>query len=309
MELEDVFLRFRAIKNIIPLHHRTKSIRFGERPSPFKGPGYDITDIRELRPGEPATDIAVRVSIRNPSGKIFKFEKIEPKAAPVIIIADISPSMLFKIANNTNKAKLLFELIGIIGLTSVYFSDPVGLVAFSDRIDISMLPKTSKDYVFFMVKELFKKIESPESYLEVRNTSLIPVIDFLKKNLTKQHCLIFLSDFIDQIEGKENISYSLKELSVKHSIFLIFLDDPEEFQWKGAKGIVAVKSLETGEINLIKASKASKVRQRFVDKRCKLIEELKDIGIHSLILSYGGHFSKLAQFFAIQQKIPKRHRT
>jgi len=306
MELEEVFSQFRAFKRIIPLHHQTRVIRFGERVSPFKGPGFDIADIRELRSGEPAKDIAVRYSMRDPHGRIFKFERLEPKSVPVIIAADISSSMLFKIKRNANKARLLFELIGIIGLSSIYFSDSIGLVAFSDKIDIQMVPKTSKDYVFFMVREIFKKMKAQE-LLEVGNASLMPVIDYLKK-LGKQHCVIFISDFIDQINKKELIVDHLKELLAKHSVYLVFLDDPEEFAWKRSKGIVAVRNLETGEINLIKATKASKIRERFIQSRGDLINELKEAGIYSLILSYGGHFPKLARFFAIQQKLPRVYR-
>ena len=64
MEVEEVYARFRDIKHGIRARKPSTSIHFGEHKSGFKGAGYDIVGVDQLRPGQPLKDVAWNLSLR-----------------------------------------------------------------------------------------------------------------------------------------------------------------------------------------------------------------------------------------------------
>ena len=299
MELKDIFSRIRELKKGIPIRYKSKSVRFGENKSAFKGSGYEIAEISRWREGEPLKNISWGLSIRDFPKKIYKVEKIENKEIPVIIFVDISNSILFQISETSNNAQLLLELIGIIGLTCARFQDPVGLVGFSDRVNIYLKPKPSRSYVFYMIKLIFDRIESIKGELKSKdNTDINQALKVLIGKKGKISA-IFISDFVNLINEEESIDWKLLgNLSSRHNIIFIFLDDPLEFEWKMSLGVVPVKNLETGETDFIRGHLASKIRGDVERRRNFLIERLKKIRVNSIVLSYGSHVINLAKFFS-----------
>ena len=134
MEVEEVFARFRDIKHGIKSKKKATSIHYGEHKSAFKGSGYDIVGIDEWRQGQPLKDIAWSLSLRTFPDKLFRIERMEPKELRTLLVVDLSYSTLFQISETSNKALLLLDLIGNIGLTRANVRDPVGLLGFSDRL-------------------------------------------------------------------------------------------------------------------------------------------------------------------------------
>ena len=131
MEVEEVFSRFRDIKHGIKSRKKSTSIHYGEHKSGFKGAGYDIVGVEQWRPGQPLKDIAWNISLRTYPEKIFKIERMEPKELRTLLVVDLSYSTLFQISEKSNKALLLLDLLGNIGLTRSNLRDPVGLLASS----------------------------------------------------------------------------------------------------------------------------------------------------------------------------------
>ncbi|MFP6573243.1 MAG: hypothetical protein VB674_11580, partial [Vicinamibacterales bacterium] len=126
MEVEEVFARFRGIKHGIKAIKKSTSVHYGDHKSGFKGAGYDIVGVDQWRPGQPLKDIAWTLSLRTYPEKIFRIERMEPKELRTLLVADLSYSTLFQISRESNKALLLLDLIGNIGLTRANLRDPVG---------------------------------------------------------------------------------------------------------------------------------------------------------------------------------------
>ena len=142
MEVEEVFARFRDIKHGIKSRKRSTSIHYGEHKSGFKGAGYDIVGVERWRPGQPLKDIAWNISLRTYPDKLYKIERMEPKELRTLLVVDLSYSTLFQISHESNKALLMLDLLGNIGLTRANLRDPVGLLGFSDQVEMYLKPRS-----------------------------------------------------------------------------------------------------------------------------------------------------------------------
>ena len=150
VEVEEVFARFRDIKHGIKAKKKSTSIHYGDHKSAFKGAGYDIVGVERWRPGQPLKDIAWSLSLKTYPDKLFKIERMEPKELRTLLAIDLSYSTLFQISQESSKALLMLDLIGNIGLTRANKRDPVGLLGYSDRIEMFIKPKLGTSQIFYM---------------------------------------------------------------------------------------------------------------------------------------------------------------
>ena len=159
MEVEEVYARFRDIKHGIRARKPSNSVHFGEHKSGFKGTGYDIVGVDQWRPGQPLKDVAWSLSLRTYPEKLYRIERMEPKELRTLIVCDLSYSTLFQVSQETNKALLMLDLLGNIGLTRANLRDPVGLLGYSDRIELYLRPKLGTSQVFYMAYRIFEKLK------------------------------------------------------------------------------------------------------------------------------------------------------
>lgn len=299
MEVEDVFARFREIKAGIKSKGKATSISFGEHKSGFQGSGYDIVGVDRWRRGEPLKDVAWRLSLRTYPDKLFKVARMEPKELRTLLVVDLSPSTLFQISQHANKALLLLDLIGVIGLTRANKHDPVGLLGFSDRVELYLKPKLGSTHVFYMAHMICDKLRHEQRYPSKRGANFSVAVTFAA-GLKARHSIIVISDLVDLINDQDSIDFTqLSHLAVKHDIVMLILDDPEEFRVGSRLGHIRVANMETGEQTVMPARKAVAVRSSIEQERERLRAALrKRSDIDSVVLTPHGYFEELSRFFA-----------
>ena len=108
--------------------------------------------------GSALEDVAWSLSLRTFPEKLYKIERMEPKELRTLLVCDLSYSTLFQISQESNKALLMLDLLGNIGLTRANLRDPVGLLAYSDRVEIYLRPKLGTSQVFYMAQQIFEKM-------------------------------------------------------------------------------------------------------------------------------------------------------
>jgi uncharacterized protein (DUF58 family) len=297
VEVEDVFARFRDIKAGIRSRRRSTSISFGEHKSGFQGSGYDIVGVDRWRPGEPLKDVAWSLSLRTYPEKLYKIARMEPKELRTLLVVDLSPSTLFQISRHSNKALLLLDLIGVIGLTRANMHDPVGLLGFSDRVELFLKPKLGSTHVFYMAHMIFDKLRHERAYPSKRRANFSIAFDFAAR-LKTRHSIVFISDMVDLINDQESIDFrQLSRLGSKHDIMMLILDDPEEFRVRSRLGHIRISDMETGEQTVISARKATAVRSSVEKERERFRTTLrKRSGIDSLVLAPDDYFKELSRF-------------
>ena len=298
MEVEEVFARFRAIKHGIRIPRKASSTWYGEHRSSFHGSGYDIVGIDQWRPGQPLKDVAWRLSLRTYPEKLFKIERMELKQIPTLLVVDLSHSTLFEISRESNKALLLLDVIGGFGLTRARLHDPVGLLAFSDRIELFVKPKLGSGQVFRMAHEIFERLKLARQFPTKRRADFRVALRFLAARLKTRHSIVLISDLVDIVGDQESIEFKLLgRLAWKHDLIVLVLDDPDEFNLRGRLGFVRISNMETGAQTVISARKTRLIRRSIEDSLDSIRARLKrECGIDSEVLTPDGHFETLFKF-------------
>src|SRR3989344_4035653 len=311
MKAQEIFSELVAITK--PAHRgKVWNFRVGEHKSRRIGSGYDIHNIREWQQGDPLIHIDLESSLPTWPKKIYILETIEPKYAPVILVADISPSIFVQVDELKGKFKLMLQCLGAIGLGANRLCDPVGILGFSDQIKFYLSPKFGSGWLHYAYQLLFVEAEKFEKSKWQRKivptmTGLNTAIQFLVGRLRRKQCSIVLfSDFADIICGRTELEpKTLKILSALHNwnVIAVMLDDPLEFAWEQKAGVVTVQDAETGKVEEVRASAAGQIRQEFIERRETLRQQLEKVGVDSVVLSYGDHFQKLAQFLSERREV------
>ena len=298
MEVEEVFARFRDIKQGIRAKKKATSIHYGEHKSGFRGAGYDIVGVEQWRPGQPLKDIAWSLSLRTYPDKIYKIERMEPKELRTLLVVDLSSSTLFQISQESNKALLMLDLIGNMGLTRSNVRDPVGLLGFSDQIELFIRPKLGTSQVFYMAQQIFEKLKLEREFPARRKADFSVPFGFMARRLKMRHSIILISDLVDMINDPASIDFKLLQmLAAKHDMMFFILDDPDEFRVKSRLGYIRISDMETGKQTVISARKAGVIRRKIDDSRATLQDMLKKkCGIDSVVLTPQNHTQVLPKF-------------
>lgn len=312
MELQEIHSKLAMIREQI-FRGKIKSFCFGEHPSRASGPGMDFKEISEWNPNEPLRRIDWGLSLASWPEKAYKVETVEPRNAPLILAVDVTPSILLQIRDETNKSRLLLELIGMLGFDAEHFKDPLGICCFSDKVDGYFRPKVGRANVFNSVKLIFDKVKELEKILDSKSsrgittrTNVNEAIYFISARVRRQCSVVILSDFSDVINGEYELDFqSIELLAARYNwnVLVIFLDDPQEFNWKRNGGIVTVKNIESGKRVAIKSWRTSKIKSEFVTRRESFKQKLQERGISSVVLSYGSHFNDLVQFLSQRKSV------
>ena len=298
MEVEEVYARFRDIKHGIKTRKKSTSIHYGDHKSGFKGAGYDIVGVDQWRPGQPLKDIAWTLSLRTYPEKLYRIERMEPKELRTLLVVDLSYSSLFQITQASNKALLMLDLVGNIGLTRANVRDPVGLLAFSDQIELYVKPKLGSSQVFHIAHRIFEKLELERQFPTKRAADFSVALRFMAARLKMRHSVIVISDVVDLVNDQDAIDFKmLRMLAAKHDMMMLIVDDPDEFRVRSRLGYIRISDMETGKQTVISARKAGAIRRDIEERREALQYRLKhQSGVDSVVLTPDNHAEALPKF-------------
>ena len=294
-----MFARFRDIKHGIRAKKKSTSIHYGDHKSGFRGSGYDIVGVDQWRPGQPLKDIAWSISLRTYPEKLFRIERMEPKELRTLLAVDLSYSTLFQISQASNKALLLLDLIGNIGLTRANVRDPVGLLGFSDQVELFIKPKHGTSQVFYLAQQIFDKLSLQREFPTKRAADFSVPFRFMAARLKARHSIILLSDVVDMVNDQAAIDFKLlRMLAAKHDMIVLILDDPDEFRVRSRLGYIRIADMETGKQTVTSARKAKAIRKDIEERRAELQYQLKyKSGVDSVVLTPENHMEVLPKFF------------
>jgi uncharacterized protein (DUF58 family) len=219
----------------------------GEYHSVFKGLGMEFAEVREYAAGDDIRSIDWNVTARmgHPFVKLYR----EERELTVVLLVDQSASEFFG-TRERFKSELAAEVGALLALSAVENNDRVGLVLFTDRVELTVPPAKGRRHVLRVVREILA--QEPRG----KGTNLAGALDHLCR-LQKRRAVVFLiSDFLAQ--GYEQ---SLSIASRRHDLIAIRLRDRRE-EILPSVGVVALKDLETGRDLLVDTSNRT-VRARF----------------------------------------------
>ena len=211
----------------------------GEYHSVFKGRGMEFLEVREYYPGDEVRTIDWNVTARfgSPYVKLFA----EERELTVIIMVDASSSLRFGTVDKT-KAELCAELAGLFGFSAIQNNDRVGLIIFTDRIELYLPPKKGLKNGLRLIREVLGFVP------ERKATDINLALDFLFRVQKRKAVVFLLSDFLGS--GYEE---KLKVASRRYDLVNVVLTDPREQEFPSL-GLVELEDMESGETVLVDTS-------------------------------------------------------
>lgn len=259
LETKELLKKVRKIE--IKTRRLSNNIFGGEYHSAFKGRGMTFSEVRSYQFGDDVRTIDWNVTARynEPFVKVFE----EERELTLMLIVDVSSSALFG-TDSALKKNILTEISATLAFSALQNNDKVGLILFSDQIELYIPPSKGKTHVLRIIRELieFKPLS--------KKTDINSALEFLNKVMKKKSIAFLLSDFISSDYEK-----SLKIVSKKHDLTGIKVYDKLE-EFIPNLGLVQMFDQELGEIKLIDTS-SSKIRKNYKNQMSLNFKKFNDV--------------------------------
>lgn len=257
----------------------------GDNRSAIKGSGFEFDQIREYQLGDDIRFIDWNSSAR--MNTLLVKQYVEERNRTVILAVDISHSRLFS-SHGVPRSEIIAEIASILALVADYGKDGVGLLLFSDEVELFIPPATGRRQVRMIMEKLFTHV--PAS----KKTSINSALTYLA-SLSRRDAVVFLiSDFID--DGFETL---LRLVSKKYDLIALRCLDAREQQFPDV-GFITVEDSETGTTCLLDSrTSGSQLLSGFLHQRIMQQDLLfRRCGIDAMSLTLGKPFiGDLIRFF------------
>jgi uncharacterized protein (DUF58 family) len=231
----------------------------GQYESVFKGRGMQFDEVREYMPGDDIRAIDWNVTAR--TGKPFIKRFVEEREMTVLFAVDLSASGEFGTVSKM-KNELAAEFCAVLAFAAARNNDKVGLLIFTDRIELFIPPKKGSRHILRLIRELLA-FEMPK-----RRTNIPLALDYLAKVVRKRATLFLVSDFIET-----GIKKPLSLLNKRHDVVCVPVRDRVEVAMPSV-GLIEVQDAETGEILIVDTS-SKRFREQYGGHSSQRFNELK----------------------------------
>ena len=241
MDTKELLKKVRKIE--IKTRRLSDHIFGGEYHSTFKGRGMTFSEVRQYQFGDDVRNIDWNVTARynEPFVKVFE----EERELTMMLMVDISGSEFFG-TDEQFKNEIVTEIAATLAFSATQNNDKIGLILFSDEIELYIPPKKGRSHVLRIIRELIEF--KPKSKL----TNISEALKFLSNVMKKKAIVFMLSDFISDDKYKQN----LKIAAGRHDITGIRVFDKHEESIPNL-GMVQMQDEESGELVLVNT--ASKI--------------------------------------------------
>lgn len=214
----------------------------GEYLSTFKGQGIEFSEVREYTPGDDVRSIDWNVTARSNTPYIKQYN--EERELTLLIACDVSGSQRFGSADKL-KQEAAAELTALFALSALTNNDKVGLLLFSDKIELYVPPRKGKKHILRLIREVVA-FEPKRT-----GTNIGLGLETLNKVIKRQGILLLISDFLAPLAS---FAKPLRLAAKKFDLIPIILQDKLERQLPNLGVCVDIVDPETGQTDLISLS-------------------------------------------------------
>jgi uncharacterized protein (DUF58 family) len=233
----------------------------GQYESVFKGRGMEFDEVREYVPGDDIRTIDWNVTARTGRAYIKRF--VEEREMTVIFAVDLSASGDFGTVNKA-KNELAAEFCAVLAFAAAKNNDKVGLLIFTDRIELYIPPKKGISHMLRLVRELLY-FRMPK-----RKTDIAQALDYLARVVRKRATIFLVSDFIET-----DFKRPLSLLNKRHDIIAVSVRDVAEITLPNI-GLIELADAETGEITLVDTS-SRQFKNKYSSTSAQRFDDLKNM--------------------------------
>tara|TARA_R110002012_G_scaffold322083_1_gene554904 strand:- start:83602 stop:84468 length:867 start_codon:yes stop_codon:yes gene_type:complete len=240
MDTKELLKKVRKIE--IKTRKLSDHIFGGEYHSTFKGRGMTFSEVRQYQYGDDVRNIDWNVTARTNEPHIKVFE--EERELTMMLMVDVSGSEFFG-TDSQFKNEIVTEIAATLAFSATQNNDKIGLILFSDAIELYIPPKKGRSHVLRIIRELIEF--KPQS----QKTDIAEALKFLS-NVMKRKAIVFvLSDFMT-----DDYRHNLKIAAGRHDISGIRVYDRHEETMPNL-GMVQMQDQETGKSMLVNTASKS----------------------------------------------------
>lgn len=258
MDTKEILKKVRKIE--IKTRRLSDHIFSGEYHSSFKGRGMTFSEVRQYQFGDDIRSIDWNVTARYNEPYIKVFE--EERELTMVLMVDVSSSELFGTTQQF-KRETITEISATLAFSAIQNNDKVGLLLFSDEIELFIPPKKGKTHVLRIIRELI------EFHPKSKKTNITQALRYLSNVMKKKAIVFILSDFMD-----EDYDNALKIVGRKHDVTGIRVYDKYEEEIPKL-GMVPMLDAETGKTILVNTN-SKHVRTNYRAYYLKIVDYFQD---------------------------------
>jgi uncharacterized protein (DUF58 family) len=244
----------------------------GQYQSVFKGRGMNFEEVRPYTPGDEIRAIDWNVTARTGEPYIKKFT--EEREMTVMIVLDVSASGNFG-SIRESKRELAAEVAAVLAFSAIHNNDKVGLLLFSDRVELFIPPKKGRMHILRLIREML--FFQPQG----RGTDLSGALEYMNKVVTRRAVVFLISDFLTG-DFIRPLTVSAK----RHDMVALTVIDPVEEALPDV-GVILLEDPETGEQIEVDTSRKD-VSKAYAELSAKRLKETQRLfgsrGVDSIVL-------------------------
>lgn len=289
MDTREVLRRVRRIE--IRTQHLVEEVFAGQSESVFKGRGIEFADVRPYIHGDEVRDIDWNVTAR--LGQPFVKRFVEEKELTVLLVVDVSGSLDFG-SQEYSKRELVAELGSLLAFAALKNDGRVGLVLFSDQLDLYVAPRSGRTQVLRIVRDLLTH--------ETKGigTRWQAGLEFANRVLRRRSVVFLLSDFLVPPDSR-----LFRITGRRHDLISMWIEDPREVELPRV-GWVELEDLETGRRRAVDTS-SQRVREAYraarTEAKRRAMKTLKASRVDHVLLSTAqSYLPPLLRYFAERRR-------
>lgn len=204
----------------------------GQYHSVFKGRGMNFEDVRQYSDGDEVRFLDRNVTAR--TGELHVKRFVEERELTVMVVVDVSASGTYG-SGDVTKRELAAEVAAVLAFSAVRNNDKVGLLLFSDRIELYVPPRKGRPHALRILREVL--------YRETvgRQTDLAGALEYLNRIIQRRAVMFLVSDF-----QARDFSKPLGVTARRHDLIALSVRDPAEDELPDI-GLAVFEDAETGE--------------------------------------------------------------
>lgn len=253
------------LKKVRKIEIKTKglisNIFSGEYHSAFKGRGMSFSEVRAYQFGDDVRHIDWNVTARTgvPFVKVFE----EERELTVMLLVDVSGSAFFG-TRRQFRIEWMTEIAAVLAFSAASNNDKVGLILFSDQIELFIPPKKGRQHILRIVREMLNASPGRKA------TRLDTALEYFYHVIKKRSICFVLSDFLS--EGFDTI---LHVAARKHDMIGLLVQDPMEENLPDT-GLWYIEDAESGAATWIDTSDP-RTRQAQKDQSDRRHQQLRTL--------------------------------
>ena len=250
----------------------------------FKGKGIEFAEVREYVEDDDVRDIDWNVTAK--MNHLFVKQFTEERELNVFLLIDVSASV-FSNQCPVNYRDLSIELVSLFLFSAIRNNDRVGMLLFSDKIELNVPARKGKNHGLRLLRELV-------AYeINHKKTNINLALETFQKTHKRRATVFLISDLFD-----ENFFKTIQAVNKRNDLIIIHLNnDTKNFNFSG---FINFEDSESGRtFNFLANEKGRKLyRKNYQLLMQKNLDICKKCGIDVISITLGKDYvSELRSFF------------